>query len=68
MEKQEKEDDLVGSGNQGQTKGKGKPKKAFTYQTKPSPMGRRVLPSIEIMRSKVEAAKKKQKIKGEKVY
>lgn len=66
VEKQEKEDDLVGSGNQGQAKGKGKPKKAFAYQTKPSPMGRRVLPSTEIMRSKVEAAKKKQKLKEEK--
>ena len=67
MEKQQTEDDATGSsGSQGHTKGKAKQKKALAFETKPSPNGRRVLPSMEALRSKVEAVKRR-KLKGDKV-
>lgn len=66
MERQQTEDDLVDSGNQGPAKGKGK-KKALAIETKPSPIGRRIVPSIEALRSKVEAAKRRNANKDKQV-
>lgn len=66
MEQQQTADDLVGSGKQGPAKGKGKQKKPLIFETKPSPNGRRIMPSIEALRVKVEAAKRR-KPRGDKV-
>jgi len=69
VEQREREDEAAGihkhAGGSGDGKGKHRPKKLPMTETKPSPMGRRVVPVIDAaLRAKVEAAAaKKQKAK-----
>lgn len=69
VEQREREDEAAGTqkhaGGSGDGKGKHRPKKLPMAETKPSPMGRRVVPVIgAALRAKVEAAAaKKQKAK-----
>ena len=72
VEQRERDDEAAGTqklqkhaGGSGDGKGKHRPKKLPMAETRPSPMGRRVLPVIDAtLRAKVEAlAAKKQKAK-----
>jgi hypothetical protein len=69
VEKQEQEDDLIGTNKSTAEKGAArKPKKVLMHETKPSPMGRRVQPVIDAaMRAKVDAAaakKRRDQVRG----
>lgn len=63
MEQQEREDDQVGQNKHAanDAKGRKQPKKLM-LETKPSPMGRRVMPVVDAaLRAKVEAAAAKKR-------
>lgn len=61
MEQREREDEQTAGNKMVKVKGKAKPRKVMELQTKPSPMGRRVVPRVDsAIRNKAQAAAAKK--------
>ena len=58
---------MIGLTNAAGGKGKAKPKKMLAIETRPSPAGRRVVPTTDALRNKFEAIKNANKKKKTKV-